>query len=136
MSVKQKITKLLTISDPKELKDSRPKGSYLMLYDSYSEDLKKYFEKVRDYIAFIVVQLGDITLEDKMREKTYCFGFDLVYKGCGFSLVWENPYHYFGKFAEILGMGDIIRRLDLEDMENLKEFFDSIIDEYEQRDEY
>ena len=115
--------KLLTVPDP----NHRPEGNYCLCCESKKQEFRTYFSVIRTYVRYVIENLGNISMTDKIGNYGYCYGLDLKYRGKSFSLVWENPEWYRGHFAEILGPGCIIERLDIKDMQNLKKYLGKII---------
>jgi hypothetical protein len=92
-----------------------------MVHDA---ELLQYYEKVRNYAIYLFSQIDGLSFEDKNNDFRGHFGLDLLYRDTCFSMVWECPYYYLDKFAEIMGPNQSMQRLDLDDFPNIKDYLD------------
>jgi len=107
--------------------EQRPEGNHTFCNESKQQEFRTYFSIIRSYVRYIIDDLGNIKMIDKIGNYRYCYGLDLEYRGKYFSLDWDNPELYNGHFAEILGPKYIIKRFDLKDVGNIKKYLKKII---------
>jgi hypothetical protein len=115
--------------------EQRPQGNHSFCNESKQQEFRTYFSIIRSYVRYIIDNLGNIKMTDKIGNYRYCYGLDLEYKGKSFSLIWENPEWYDGHFAEILGPNYITKRFDLKDVGNVKKYLKKIIKISERSDQ-
>ena len=87
-------------------------------------ELLQYYEQVRNYAIYLFSQKEGLSFEDKKCDIRGHIGLDLLYKDTFFSMVWECPYYYLNKFAEIMGPNQYMKRLDLDDFPNIIDYLD------------